>query len=153
MFRYNWQVRDEWFTWCEALSLEELQQERVGGVGSILKTLYHVIDCEQLWINHMQNTPIIQSEINNISSLEEVMLYGKTTRTTTENFFEAWNPEMDRKILQITSKNGTIYSFPYGKVIRHIISHEIHHIGQLSVWARELGMKPISSDLIFRDFS
>ncbi|PLR86418.1 hypothetical protein CVD25_07745 [Bacillus canaveralius] len=34
-------------------------------------------------------------------------------------------------------------SFPYKKVIQHVITHEIHHIGQLSIWSRELGIKPV----------
>lgn len=33
-----------------------------------------------------------------------------------------------------------------------MITHEVHHIGQLSIWARELQLKPISSDLIIRNY-
>ncbi len=44
LFQYNWQVRDDWFTWCEAVSEEELLKKRVGGVGSILYTLFHIAD-------------------------------------------------------------------------------------------------------------
>lgn len=51
MFLYNWQIREEWFDWCETLSNEELVKKRIGGMGSILHNLYHVIDCEQIWIN------------------------------------------------------------------------------------------------------
>ncbi|HDR5875335.1 TPA: damage-inducible protein DinB, partial [Bacillus anthracis] len=28
--------------------------------------------------------------------------------------------------------------------------HEIHHIGQLSIWARELNLRPVSANLIGR---
>ena len=31
-FEYNWQVRDEWFEWCNPLSNEELIKDRTGGV-------------------------------------------------------------------------------------------------------------------------
>jgi uncharacterized damage-inducible protein DinB len=48
MSLYNWQVREDWFKWCETLPIEELQKERVGGIGSMLRNLFHVIDCEQL---------------------------------------------------------------------------------------------------------
>jgi len=53
--------------------------------------------------------------------------------------------------LVVKSRNGTTNSFSFDKIITHILSHEIHHIGQLSVWSRELGLKPVSSDLLFRD--
>ena len=32
LLQYNWQVRDDWFKWCEQLSAEELLRKRVGGV-------------------------------------------------------------------------------------------------------------------------
>lgn len=37
-----------------------------------------------------------------------------------------------------------------GEVIRHVIAHEIHHAGQLSIWSREIGKQPISANLINR---
>ena len=44
LFRYNWMVREQWYQWCEDVSEEELLKARIGGVGSILKTLFHVAD-------------------------------------------------------------------------------------------------------------
>ncbi|MEB1810212.1 MAG: DinB family protein [Bacillaceae bacterium] len=152
LFLYNWQVRDDWFKWCEALSEEELRKERIGGVGSILKNLYHVIDCERLWVHHMQNKPVISTDLSSISSLDEVMAYAKETRANTEEFLKHWTSEDEEKRLELTNNKGVSYSFTYKKVLLHIITHEVHHIGQLSIWSRELGMKPISTDLIFRDY-
>jgi uncharacterized damage-inducible protein DinB len=36
----------------------------------------------------------------------------------------------------------------WGEVMRHVIAHEIHHMGQLSVWSRELDKKPVSANFI-----
>lgn len=54
LFEYNWQVRDNWFKWCEQHSKEELLRKRIGGVGSILETLFHIVDVEYSWINALQ---------------------------------------------------------------------------------------------------
>lgn len=40
MFYYNWQVRDDWFHWCNNLSEKELTKQREGGMGSFLKTYF-----------------------------------------------------------------------------------------------------------------
>lgn len=50
LFRYNWMVREEWYRWCEDVNEEELLRNRTGGVGSILHTLFHIIDVEWSWI-------------------------------------------------------------------------------------------------------
>ncbi|WP_409272122.1 DinB family protein [Neobacillus sp. SCS-31] len=153
MFLYNWQVREDWFKWCESISQEELCKSRVGGMGSILKNLYHVVDCEQLWINQLLGKSPMKTDINSIHSLEEVIEFSNLVRDVTENFLKLWNSASEEKLLIIQSKNGKTYNLTHGKVLRHIISHEIHHIGQLSIWSRELGIKPVSSDLIIRDFT
>ena len=150
MFLYNWQVREDWFAWCESLSKEELHAERVGGMGSILKNLSHVIDCELIWINNMLEEPIVYPEKDSISNLDDVIRYSNFMKEKTKNFLHNWSEDFGKKIVEINSRNGNTYSFSYDKILRHIISHEIHHIGQLSVWSREIGLKPVSSDLIFR---
>lgn len=38
-----------------------------------------------------------------------------------------------------------------GEILRHILVHEIHHIGQLSLWSKELGIQVVSSNFIGRD--
>lgn len=152
MFYYNWQVRDDWFHWCENLSTEELAKKRIGGMGSILKTLFHIIDGEQLWINQMNNTPVIQKNIDTILTLQDVKDFSHSTKSVVENFILSWEKEKEDRLLHIIKKDGTVLSFTYGKVIRHLISHEIHHIGQLSIWARELDRKPVNSDLIIRNY-
>ena len=45
-FEYNWQIRDEWFDWCNQLTYKELLKDQIGGVGNILYTLFHIIDVE-----------------------------------------------------------------------------------------------------------
>lgn len=38
-------------------------------------------------------------------------------------------------------------------ILHHIITHEIHHIGQLSVWARELELNPVPANFIGRELT
>lgn len=151
MFLYNWQIREEWFEWCGSLSNEELTRKRVGGMGSILHNLYHVIDCEKIWINQLQGTPVQVNDLNAVTTLQEVIAFAGHTQSETLHFLQSLPMDGPEKVLELERKDGSIKSLSYGKVLRHISAHEIHHIGQLSVWSREMGLKPISSDLIFRE--
>lgn len=150
LFFYNWQIREEWFEWCREIDPDELTKERAGGMGSILKNLFHVADCEQIWINQLQVKPMIRKDFHTISTLEEVIEFSVMTRQQTECFLSLWTPAYEKKEFQMTSRSGKTYIFTYKKVMQHVVTHEIHHIGQLSVWAREIDEKPVSSDLIFK---
>ncbi|KGR76718.1 DinB family protein [Ureibacillus manganicus] len=153
LFLYNWQIREDWFRWCESLSEEELIQKRVGGMGSFLHTLYHVIDCEQIWVNQMLKEPVIQRNMEEIKKLNEVIDYSNEMKEKTNLFLIDYmnKKEAMDNVLKINRKDREPSFFPYDKVLLHICLHEVHHIGQLSIWARELNRKPVSSDILFRN--
>src|SRR5690606_4608942 len=50
LFQSNWKVRDEWFRWCMDIPQVELDALRTGGLRSIQRTLFHIVDMEQYWI-------------------------------------------------------------------------------------------------------
>lgn len=41
-------------------------------------------------------------------------------------------------------------NFTCGDAMRHVIAHEIHHIGPLSIRSRESVKKPVAANLILR---
>ena len=73
-------------------------------------------------------------------------------KSHTQLFIRHLPVEYENHAVEIKRKDGTLLSFTQKKILLHMITHEVHHVGQLSIWSRELGLKPISSDLIARDF-
>lgn len=147
LFRYNWQVREEWFEWCKQLSKEELLCKRIGGVGGILQTLFHIVDVEYSWIRALQGKEDVEPQFQEYQSLQKVKKLSDSYREELELFLQAWSSDLENKILTASWTNKT---YTYGEGVRHVIAHEIHHIGQLSIWSRELDIQPISANLIER---
>lgn len=147
-FQYNWVVREEWYKWCEDVPQEELLKGRTGGVGGILHTLFHIIDVEWSWIRVLQGKPDFQESFDEYQSLERVKELDALFQKDVREFVHAWDNHMEMNELQETRQDGSIEILTWGEVMRHTIAHEIHHIGQLSVWSRELGEKPVSANLI-----
>lgn len=155
LFQYNWQVREDWFNWCESVPEEELFKKRVGGIGSIMQTLLHIVTVEYGWICldlEGKTEPEEMSSIEEIPNLPlpEVRELSRKFHREVEPFVRSWTDEMENRTLTETGPNGEIVSFQYGEVMRHVLAHEIHHIGQLSIWSREIGRKPITANLIGR---
>jgi len=147
-FRYNWMVREQWYAWCEDLPLEELLRTRTGGVGSILKTFFHIIDVEWSWLQILQGKPDGAEDFEQYKSLEAVRQFDRKLRPDVEAFVLAWDTSMEKKAHIDHLPNGKVVIDSWGEVMRHVIAHEIHHMGQLSVWARELGKEPVSANVI-----
>lgn len=148
MFQYNWMVREEWLNWCADVPTEELLRPRVGGVGGILHTLFHVIDVEWSWIQVMQGKPDFQESFDLHNRLEKVRELQATFRPDVIQFLHNWDESMEKKAFQDVKSDGSTVTYTWGEIMRHMIAHEIHHVGQLSIWAREIGKKPISANLI-----
>ena len=150
LFRYNWQVRGEWFEWCERLPEEALLKERTGGLGGILKTLFHIADVEYSWIMLLQNKPEFDGKFEDYASLAQVKELSGAFHVEVKRFLEKWQPEMANQVLTLTGRDGQPEHFTFEEVLLHTAAHEIHHIGQLSVWSRDLGLEPITANLIGR---
>lgn len=148
LFRYNWIVREQWYEWCEDVAYEELIRHRTGGVGSVLQTLFHIVDVEWSWIRVLQGKPEFQESFEHYNTLEKVRRLDEQFRPEVEEFIKSWNDSFETRPLYVPQPDGTIAVDAWGEVVRHVIAHQIHHLGQLSVWAREIGRRPVSANVI-----
>jgi uncharacterized damage-inducible protein DinB len=146
-------VREEWYQWCEELSEDALLRDRTGGVGGILHTLFHIVDVEWSWIRVLQGKRDFEESFEGYKSLNQVRKLDAKFRTEVENFVNNWDESMENNLYSETLADGRKVTDTWGEVMRHVIAHEIHHIGQLSIWAREEGKKPVSANLIGRGLS
>lgn len=148
MFRYNWTVRDEWFALCNQIPKEELIRQRIGGVGSILYTFFHIIDVEYSWIRGIQGNPDIQVQFENYKSIEQIKNLSNCWRNETQSFLSTWTSKFENEAVTVS---WTDQHYTKGEILRHLIAHEIHHMGQLSIWIKELGLQPVSANVIGRN--
>ncbi|WP_053363323.1 DinB family protein [Bacillus sp. FJAT-27251] len=149
LFEYNWQVRDEWFEWCSQLTSKELLEERIGGVGSILHTLFHITEVEYSWVTAIQGNDDIVYEFSDYNSLEKVKRLSNDLRIEIRSFLKSGADEKGKDLVTAPWDAGT---YKAEEILRHIIVHEIHHIGQLSVWSREIKLDPVQANFIGRKF-
>ena len=142
MFQSNWKVRDAWFRWCMDVPQVELDALRTGGLRSIVRTMFHVVDLEQYWIRCLVYGTEHRFEFSEYAGIDEVRALSKRLRPFVEEAVAAWSPERDGETRTVTFADGTAAEMAYGDVLRYLIVHEAHHMGQMSVWARELGVEP-----------
>ena len=140
-------VRDEWFELCKQIPSDELLRKRIGGVGGILYTLFHIGDVEYSWIRGMQSKPDIQVQYDNYKSIQQVWELSDSWRNEIQLFLQTWANDFENEIVTVPWTEGR---YTKGEILRHVIAHEIHHMGQLSIWVRDLGFQPVSANVIGR---
>ncbi|WP_443111933.1 DinB family protein [Alicyclobacillus sp. ALC3] len=88
------------------------------------------------------------SSSSEYTTVDSIRSWSDRCREEIEPFLQAWAPSRELQLVRAAWRPGE--SITAGEVVRHIVAHEIHHIGQLSVWAREVGKEPVSANLIGR---
>jgi len=147
LFRYNWQVRDRWLDWCEGVPAGELLQGRSGGWQGILKTVFHMVDVEYSWIRTVRGESEFTEPFERYASLAAVRDLSAEFRPYVAEYVDALDAcgraELDRRFPAPWDASERLR---VEAVLEHVIVHEVHHAGQLSVWAREIGREPVSAD-------
>jgi uncharacterized damage-inducible protein DinB len=147
LFQYNWLVRDEWFERLKQVPNDDLLRKRVGGPGCILYTLFHIADVEYSWIRGIQGKPDMPVYFEDYKTLEQVKDLSEFWIQETKSYVETWSHDLENDIIAVPWTEGR---YTKAEILRHVIAHEIHHMGQLSIWAREIGIQPISANVIGR---
>jgi len=99
--------------------------------------LFRIVDVEYSWICLLKGKPDFQGRFEDFRTLEKVWDLSDSFRIEVEAFLQTRSDDMENRKLRL-SREGHVDAFPCSEVLRHVITREIHHIGQLSVWAREL---------------
>lgn len=105
----------------------------------------------QRWVNGIAFEEPNVFSFEEYKNLDSIIQFSSATKTKTLNYIENLNPSSYHNVLSTTNKKGDKVSHYYIEVLLHIAVHEVHHIGQLSVWARELEKEPITANLIGLD--
>ncbi len=150
LFEYNWQVRNEWFELLDSISDEEFTKSRVGGLKSISETLFHIIVVEYYWLCGLSNKPAERFAYKDFTSLGKIKKLSTDVLPVVKKFVSTWTQEMESKVFEAPNPLGELERFTYGEVMRHVLIHEIHHVGQFSIWARELDLEPVTANFIRR---
>jgi uncharacterized damage-inducible protein DinB len=148
LFEYNWKIREKWFEWSKEISVEELIKARNGGYKGILKTLFHIVDVEQRWITGLSKVEPQTYSFADYNTLEKIMKFSNKVKKDSLIFLDNYSKKRNNDVLTAENKKGENVSHLYIEIILHLSVHEVHHMGQLSVWAREIGKEPVSANLI-----
>ncbi|PEJ82433.1 DinB family protein, partial [Bacillus toyonensis] len=108
---------------------------------------FHIVDVEYSWICDLKGKEVDEPQFKDYQSIQKVKALSHLYNKDLEGFLQSWTEDLENKILKVS---WTDKEYKYGEVLRHVVVHEIHHIGQLSIWARELNLQPVSANLIGR---
>jgi uncharacterized damage-inducible protein DinB len=146
-------ARQQVFVWVRPLNTEEYSREFPIGLGSLGRTLTHVMICEWMYIQRMEEKvvppysewPIQDENPPPFAELESLWNDQAVTTRATLAAVEDWDREVEQPR---TLEDGRTYSVvtSLDEMFMQLAFHEVHHRAQVLNMLRQLGVETCDID-------
>jgi len=148
---YNSVMNSRLLNCCETLEGSVLHENLGAYFGSILGTLNHLINADEVWLSRFTGEPHQVKALDQIrfDSLEKVRDRRTELDKTICAFVASLDPEKIQRTLSYESfvtpqKREEVL----GKALLHVFNHQTHHRGQITTRLFQKGRDPGLTDLI-----
>lgn len=132
----------------EALTPEAFLRDLQNSFPSVRDTLAHILGAEWVWLRRWHGESpsklLVGTEFPTLASLKERFAAIEQERRV---FLEGLSEERLVQPFQYRDTVGNAYSLPLVHSLQHVANHGTYHRGQITTMLRQLGVKPVSTDM------
>ena len=132
-----------------ALSPEQFTRDLGSSFRSVRDTLAHILGAEWLWLERFHgHTPASLPNADQFPDLAS--LRGRWTQFESDflSYVGGLSPADLERSFDYRDTRGNPHSFVLWQALQHLANHGTYHRGQVITLLRQLGAKPVSTDLI-----
>jgi uncharacterized damage-inducible protein DinB len=150
LYDYNSWANHRTLDACAALSEEQFTRDLGSSFRSVRDTLAHVCGVEWLWLerwhgrSHNALPPV--SEFPNFAGLRRRW---DEVEQNLVDYVASLTPEEIQRAIRHKTTQGVQQEAPLWQMLQHLVNHGTYHRGQVATMLRQLGAKPISTDMVF----
>lgn len=149
LFDYNAWSNQRVLEAAEQLSDEQFTKPLGSSFSSVRDTLMHICGAEWIWLERFHGRS--PSSIPNNSDVQTLTALREHWRPQTEQLLSFVNGltqnELDC-VFEYKTINFGVYKNPLWQSLQHLANHGTYHRGQVATLLRQLGAKPILTDLM-----
>ncbi len=134
----------------ETVPHEQYVRDMGSSHGGIHGTLVHIMGAEEIWLRRWQGTsPSSFYKAEDFPTFDAVQNHWNIVEQELIGFCHMLKTEDDiQKFILYKDLKGNEYSQPLWQSMQHLVNHSTYHRGQVVTMLRQLGMKPIGTELI-----
>ena len=150
MFEYNAWANNRLFSVVETLSQEQFTKDLGVSHKSVLGTLHHAMGAEEIWLRRWQGkSPTSFLPKEQFQTFENITDHWEMLEHEIMGFCHMLKSDEEvGKIISYSDLRGNKYEQPLYHLMQHLINHSTFHRGQVVAMLRQLGVKPIDTDMV-----
>ncbi len=149
LFAYNSWATNKVFDNLLELPREKYFEDLKGSFGGIHGTLTHLVGAEKIWLSRWIGKPeptLLKAD--EVSSLADLRAIWEKVGRETALFLAPFNEKKLQENITVTTSKGNRYTSSFQQMFQHVVNHSSYHRGQIAAMLRQVGAKPVDTDLI-----
>lgn len=149
LFDYNDWANQRSLEGATQLSEEQFTKPLGSSFPSVRDTLAHICSGEWVWLERCQGrTPAAFPDVSHIQTISALRDHWAPQAEQLRTF--VWDlglTDLDR-VMEYKTFNFGVYKNPVWQSLQHLANHGTYHRGQITTLLRQLGAKPVLTDLM-----
>jgi len=134
---------------CAALTSEQFLKLLGSSFSSVRDTLAHILGAEWIWFERWQgNSPAGLLKAEDFPDMASLRARWDAEGRKLLDFAHSRTQQQLNAPQQVYTLDGTPYTHPLWQMMQHLVNHGSYHRGQIATLLRQLGAKPVATDLL-----
>lgn len=134
---------------CATLTPEQFTRDLGSSFGSVRDTLVHICGAEWIWLERWHGrAPTEIPKPAGFPDFESVRRRWAEVERNLLDYVASLTQEDVQRIVPVRTLAGVSYAQQLGQCLQHLANHSTYHRGQITTLLRQLGAKPVGTDLI-----
>lgn len=145
---------DSWANWrmldaCAALSLEQFTRDLGSSFRSVRDTLAHIMGAQWIWLERFRGrSPSALLNAEDYPDVGRLRTRWADLQRELASYIEGLSVADLERSFDYRDLKGNTHSSVLGHTLQHLANHGTYHRGQVTTMLRQLGAKPVSTDMI-----
>lgn len=149
LYQYNTWANGRVFDATAALPPEAFLRDLGNSFPSIRDTLVHIVGAEWVWLERWHgNSPPRLPPGSDFSSHDAVRARWAEVERDQARYLAALTEDILAREVAYTNLKGQPFRYPLWQQLLHVVNHSTYHRGQVTTMLRQLGARPVSTDLL-----
>jgi uncharacterized damage-inducible protein DinB len=154
LYDYNQWANRRVLDACAPLTPEQFTQDLRGSFPSVRDTLAHILGAEWIWLERWNGrSPTALPPGTEFPDLAALRARWEVVGAELLDFVHEVTASELEHIVEYRNMKGNPFAYPLSAMLQHLVNHGSYHRGQIATLLRQLGAKPLSTDLLdYYDF-
>lgn len=131
------------------LSQEQFTRQLGSSFSSVRDTLAHICGAEWIWLERFEGrSPASIPDLAAIQTVDELRAHWAAQEARLLAYIRGLTQADLDRVLEYKTINFGVYKNPLWQSLQHVVNHGTYHRGQITTMLRQLGAKPILTDLM-----